>query len=366
MGLQINNKPNAGDEELKDKDIQPSVKEEIEADLDMEFIDERKISISTIQNYSLYRKANFKVLGVSNSVIGSSIRSSRTLSSNKEEVEAYFPNIIGISPNNADFVNRVKQYLNNIQVTVNESISLDISFIYNHKKDYLVFKAKEEAINEKFDKIDKGNIEILKKGIEDKIVALNALESTKHKYGRPRDIEQYIIYRHCLLYKDVAKDLSLINSDPTIRFYIKDEQKEKEKQNKLLSERNAAKRNYIEMIVDDKKFNAMLIQYCINNNISINDIILKDRVEKEMLLDTFSNDYPKKFNELYNDRNLSVKSFIETLIARGELIRSEFNQNISTANGDFIGANLKEAVAYFNNPNNEEVVKAYNNKLKFI
>ena len=57
---------------------------------------------------------------------------------------------------------------------------------------------------------------------------------------------------------------------------------------------------------------------------------------------------------------------IEQLIARGELMRSQYNQNIVSPEGEFIGANITEAVAYFKNPENTSVVNAYYNKLKNI
>ena len=57
---------------------------------------------------------------------------------------------------------------------------------------------------------------------------------------------------------------------------------------------------------------------------------------------------------------------IEMLIARGELVRSQYNQNITTSEGDFIGANMGEAIAWFKNPDNTSVVNAYMNKLKNI
>ena len=69
------------------------------------------------------------------------------LSSNKQEVEAYFPNIVGVSPNDPSFVQRVKQWINNIRVGVDElGTTLDISFNYNTKKDYLAFKKEEDKI----------------------------------------------------------------------------------------------------------------------------------------------------------------------------------------------------------------------------
>ena len=343
-----------------------TLKEEKEVNLEAEYIDNRSVTISSVHNYSMFRKTNMKVMGQRKDTIGSCIRSSRALSANKTEVEAYFPNIIGISPNNPEFVNRVKQYLNNIQVIVTDEVKLNTTFIYNHKRDYLVVKAKEDEINEKYERADKSHIGKLKQAIDAKIEAINTLEASKATLGYPQNVEEYIIYRHCLLYKDVAKDLSLINSDPSIRFYFKDDAKEAIKVQKLHQEKFRAKQNFVEMMGDDKMFNSMLIQYCVSEGLSVLQTTLKTKTEKEMLLDRFSETAPDKFNKLFNDKNLAVKSFIESLIARGELFRSEYNQNISSANGDFIGANMNEAIVYFNNPNNADVRAAYEKKLNLI
>ena len=48
-------------------------------------------------------------------------------------------------------------------------------------------------------------------------------------------------------YKDVAKDIALINSDPSIRFYFKDDQREAERLAKHRQEINSAKGNYVDV-----------------------------------------------------------------------------------------------------------------------
>jgi hypothetical protein len=80
----------------------------------------------------------------------------------------------------------------------------------------------------------------------------------------------------------------------------------------------------------------------------------------------YLNESPDKFNDLYDDKNVEMKAFIEALIARGELVRPEFNQQISTADGTFIGSNINEAVAYFNNPNNAALLEVMKNKFKLL
>ena len=114
----------------------------VDDSLDREYIDKRTVTISLVNNYSNYRRANFKVLGQKKETIGSSVRSCQILSSNAEEVNAYFPALIGLSPNNPDFITRVKAWLSNIQFTVDAvDVTLNTTFIYRKKSDYLAIKA---------------------------------------------------------------------------------------------------------------------------------------------------------------------------------------------------------------------------------
>lgn len=342
-------------------------KEQKQEELDKPFTYKRSITVSLIQNYSLYRKANDKVLPKKRDYIGSSIRSSQVLASNRAEVEAYFPQLLGISVNNENFVTRLKQYLNNIQVPVNElGVTFDCSFRFNHKRDYFAFKAREEEIEMAYKKANKQSTKDLRAALAIKINDLNNLESEQYAVGSPVNIADYILYRHCLLYRDIAKDTALINCDPFVRFYLKDDAKDKERQQKLRQEINNAKRNYIEVIGDDEMFDAVYIQYCVVAGLPIVNSLLSEKIDKENQLDKFSTSEPVKFNSIVKDRDLRIKSLIELLIARGEFVRSQFNQNITTQDGEFIGANMKEAIAWAKNPENENVLAAFKNKLKYI
>lgn len=339
----------------------------VDDELDKPYLDKRSVTISLVHNYSNYRKVNMKVLGQRKETIGSSITSCRILSSNQGEVEAYFPALIGLSPNNPQFITRVKAWLSNIQFVVNDNdVSLDISFNYNTKKDYLDFKRREDAIDEEYSKTNRANTIQIREAIKRRVDALNALESEKYKVGRPVNLEEYLMYRHCLLYRDVAKDIALINSDPSLRFYIKDEAKEIEKQKKLIQARKTAMRNFIELGASESKLNAVYVTMVAMRNENVSEALLRTMSEKEQILMDFVNNNPDKFNKLVHDNNIVTKAFIETLIVRGELIRAEFNQQISTADGNFIGSNMNEAVAYFNNPANKDVRTAYENKLKLF
>lgn len=336
-------------------------------DLNKEYVDKRTIVISLVHNYSNYRKVNMKVLGQRKEIIGSSITSCRVLSSNAGEVNAYFPALVGLSPNHADFTSRVKAWLSNIQFVVNENdVPLDISFVYNTKKDYLDFKKKEDAIDEDYAKVDRTNLSAIKEAIKKRVNALNTLESEKYKVGHPVNLEQYIIYRHCLLYRDVAKDTAIVNSDPSVRFYIKDEAKEAEKQKKLTEYRMQAMRNFIELNASPTKRNAVYIAIVASRNENVSEALIKTDSEKTSYLMDYVNTHPDKFNKLFADKNITTRAFIETLIVHGELVRSEFNQQISTADGTLIGSNMNGAIAFFNNPDNKDMKELYENKLKMF
>ena len=338
-----------------------------EAELNSPYTDKRTVTIAPVQQFSAYRRANIKSMPPRRNIIGSSISSTRILSSNKDEVEKYFPQIIGISPNNPEFVTRVKAYLSNISFNVQDAGStLNISFTYDKKKDYLTIKEQEEKINAKRESVARNNTAAIKEAVKVWTQEINDLESEKAKYGHPDNIEEYLLYRHCLLYRDVAKDISLINSDSSLRFYIRDENKEAERAKRLVDERRKAMRNFLALESSDKKRNAVFIQMTVNNGGNIAEAMMKTPDQQVSALMTYLNDSPDKFNDLFEDKNVEMKSFIEALIARGELIRPEYNQQISTADGTFIGSNMNEAVAYFNNPTNKPVLEAMQNKYKLF
>ena len=87
------NNPEIKVSETKDspKETKATTAPQIDTELDGEYIDKRSVTISLVHNYSNYRRVNMKVLGQRKETIGSSVRSCQILSSNAEEVNAYFP-----------------------------------------------------------------------------------------------------------------------------------------------------------------------------------------------------------------------------------------------------------------------------------
>ena len=208
-------------------ELEAKEKAALEAELDAPYFEKKIVVISSVRNYSSYRRINMQALGKPKATIGSSVKSVRILMSNKGELAAYYPEIIGVAANHPDFVTRVKSYLNNIFFDVNDGDNeLNISFHYNHKRDYLAIKAEEDKILSTFEKVDRSNEAELYKAAVKRDEAITRLEQTKYQYGMPDNVEEYIIWRHCLNYPDVAKDEAFINSNSNLRFFIKDVAKE--------------------------------------------------------------------------------------------------------------------------------------------
>ena len=350
------------------KDINRSMsKSNVEDDdLNAEYLDTRYITICVVSKYSNYRKINAASLGAKKEVIGSSFTSGQILSSNRGEVEAYMPSIIGLSTNNPDFVRRVKEYFSNIQCIVNDEVKLNVSFIYNTKKDYLTFKKRFDDIETRFERAigDRTNLATIKSELKRKCDAINAIESEKYKYGHPVSLEEYLLYRHCILYKDVAKDTALINSDPSYRFFIKDDEKENERKKILLNNSIKAMNEFVKLAADPVKLKSVYINVVRYNNDNMDVALTKSDDEVKEYVMNFVNTNSDKFNKFVSDKNIDMKAFIEKLIVTGDLVRSDFNQQISTSDGIFIGANMNDAVAYFSNKENIALYDALTNRLK--
>ena len=124
--------------------------------------------------------------------------------------------------------------------------------------------------------------------------------------------------------------------------------------------------NFIELNASRSKALAVYVAILTYKHRNVAEGLSVDVITREKELMDFVNEDPAKFNKFVNDKNIQLKCFIEMCIARGELVRSELNQQISTPDGQFIGENVNAAVAYFNNPNNAGLKTQLENKMKLI
>lgn len=336
--------------------------------LDEPYQEVKKIRIgltADINVGSVYRQVNRRDIHDRHDSIGGSINSGKILCSNAPEIEAYMPAIVGCSASDTKFFERVARWFQNISVPVPiDGYEFNCNFNWKKKRNYLEYAIKEQTIIEAYEAADKSNAKALKEAINVYVTNLNALESTRYLFGRPENVDHYLTYRHCLLYPDVAKDIQVIHFNPRVRFYIRDEQREQNRAKRLRLQSNKARRNYLDLLDDDAKFKAMFVCYCASTNTDIITSLNLDETTQQKMLDDYAIREPEKFNKMFNNNNLTTQALIEELIAKGELVRSEVNQTILTPEAAFIGSNMKEAIAYFNSPNNAEFRKGLEIKVK--
>ena len=108
----------------------------------------------------------------------------------------------------------------------------------------------------------------------------------------------------------------------------------------------------------------MFVCYCASTGTDVITSLNLDESIKEKMLDDYAIREPEKFNKMFNNNNLTTQALIEELIAKGELVRSDVNQTILTPEAAFIGSNMKEAIAYFNNPENAQFRKGLEIKVQ--
>lgn len=381
MAIAMNNKPTGSGEVPEVDSTIPSVTpsdesnpetkvvetytQETDRELNSAYTDTTSVTIAPYSRTSLYRAQNIRVLDEPRYVIGGSCESAKLLVSNSKEVDKYFPKLIGITANNPDFLNKVKEWLNNISIIVPAiGYTLDTSFRYNKKSDYYAIQKELHLIDKAYNEVDKTSPTALIKALKIKKDAIHNLESSKCELGEPVNVNHYIIYRHCLLYNDIAKDMRLLQFKPNIRFYFKDEKQEEEIAQRKQQVIRKAMSNYLSICDNKDKFDAVYTLYCQRSNFDLSIYLNKKQMDKEELIKTYSETQPYKFNKLVEDRNLLIKSKIEKLISLGDLIRDENNNRIGTRDGKFIAANLDGAVNYFNDPSNKSILEAYEIKLK--
>lgn len=354
----------------KEKTLADTYEEELKKQdgLDQPYKELKKVVIALASDITIgssYRQVNARSIPDRHDSVGGSIMSGRTLIANHAEMSKYMPSLIGVSPNDPAFTRKVSNWFCNISIPVPaDGFALNCNFNWDRKEDYLRFAIKEQSIIDAYDNASKSNAKEIREAITTYVRDLNELESTRYLHGSPENIDHYMSYRHCLLYSHVAKDPLVVYFDGSVRFYIKDEQRENNRMKRMRIQATKAKRNYLDCIDDRAKFKAVFVCYCAMNKLDVMTNLSLDEAIQERMLDDFSIKEPEKFNKLYNNNNLSIQAFIEEAIAKGELVRSEVNQTVLTPEGAFIGSNMKEAIAYFNNPENKEYRKALETKIK--
>lgn len=315
--------------------------------------------------------------------------------SNADEQKEYMPSILGMSANDPKWSERLSHYWNSISVDIpSNGKVLQVGFVYDvnslAKQSYV--QAYNKSTGKKFETDEdvvnyfKGSYELIIKTFNDNLIAANKLsnmkdqdrfikdvytkkydsiiklEAQKYKFGTPIDIEDYMLYRMCLVHSHVANEMALADKSNNIRFYLHSEEEiklEKEKALKLETDRMEA---FLSVVKDQSKLENVLYAMKVPN---INTMSVSD---KPVALNNISLENPAKFIRTVSNPNLVTIGKIEKYIQFGILNRIPNSDIIVDAidSEKIIGNNIHEAITYFNNETNKGDISAYETKYKSL
>lgn len=358
--------------------------------------DNKKIWIYWKNIDSSYAYANRKVLVEPPRKIGSSISSVNKILSNTEEQKNLMADIISISPNSPNWNELLKYYWDSISEEIPESgRKLEVGFTYDidaqDKANYIKSinsnitsdKAKIKSDNDlksyidnRLDKIinsfnlmikdankltnDKARDTAISEAYKFKHTSIIKVESERYKVGTPINAVDYMLYRYCLVYRDVANEFTLVNKSPNIRFYLHSEADIKRYKELKRKSENSRMSAYLDIIKNVSKVENVLYA------MGFADEIPEDDIDKYTFLDEKSKENSNKFIRVATNKNLEQLGLIEKYIKFNIINRLPGSQVIvdSTDPTKVIGNTINEVVSWFNNDKNAATVSEYALKFK--
>lgn len=220
------------------------------------------------------------------------------------EQKEYLPEIIGISPTDAEFGRACKEYYLNLTVEVPMAgLDLEVG-------------------------LDEG--------------------------GHPLSIIDYVKYKFLLAHPYVAKEEDELDGNKRLKYYISDGRKELMQASADLVLRKKAYKEYIKLSDNDDRMNMVLHVYGYNPA-----KLTKD--EKDLQLEELQEDNPEYFIDICTDKNLEMVALINQSLSL-EALRRVGN---SILDGDIVlGDSMEEAVLFLKDKKNSNVLTALKAKLK--
>jgi hypothetical protein len=325
-----------------------------------EYTDHREVHILRKENTSLFHGKNERWIQEGKHKIGSSINGAKRLVSDNNEMSALMPRLVGISNTSPNWETKLNEYFDNLAVNVPETgLILEVGFKYPNEDDFDKLCDAEDKIDLKYAKADKSTADKNIDALRNKWEEIITLENTRYKYGTPINLADYILWRYCLVYSDVANDVAFLDKSPNIRFYIFDKEKSEKEQEVKHEVTTKALRAYIEILGDQHKVDSIL--YMFGENITGLKVI-----PKQQKLETLVRSNPNKFLAAVNDKHLMKKAFINECLVKGVLHTLTNTNIIVDADNNTIGHGLEECIAFIDDPRNKATYSTIEAQLKAL
>lgn len=280
----------------------------------------------------------------------------------KHEEKMYLPRILGVSENDVSFEKKIEEFWLNISVSVpahnregkGGGLKLEVGFEYDTQAD--AKKGQKEAEKEM------QRYENWKTGLEGKLPStirrFKEDFSIRQECGRPINVNDYILYRYCLVYSVVALDIKYLDNSAKIRFYIVDASANvKLSHAKLIAKKDATiafaellgDRDRVGFVLDVMKKEIQKVQQTLKR-----EFLSVTEDEKDILLDAVVTAYPVKFLSVVKDTNLVMKAFVEQCVNFDVLRRIPHTDTLYYGDNTKIGNSVDEAVMFLKDEKNLE------------
>lgn len=300
--------------------------------------------------------------------LGSAVRPVNELLSRSEEMRVLLPTVVGVSPIDSSWQERISTYLNDFLLEVPiHGLTFDISYVLD--MEHPNYKANIDALierNKRLNKISNQSGADLEKAVLDIIKGLD--ETELYKYVTFVNIPDYISWRYCLLSSKVANKVEDINKSVNIQFFLTSDDERKAIKAARTRLRTEALTKYTTLVNGG---DSNLVDWAV---IAVGKIgsyaefkgLSKD--DKETILLELVDSDPKRFMEILADKHLDIKAKISSYIWMNILkVLPNSSIIVETANPEnIIGNNMNEAVTYFANDNHQSILSEWNAKYKSL
>ena len=300
--------------------------------------------------------------------LGSAIRPVNELLSRSEEMRVLLPTVVGVSPIDSSWQERITTYLNDFLLEIPvHGLEFDTSYVLD-----LGNPALKSNIDELIGKLKKADKIKNETGSELEAIVLKRIkelnETELYKYVTFVNIPDYISWRYCLLSSKVANKVEDINKSVNIQFYLTSDSERKALKAARTKLRTDALKKYTELINNP---NSALIDNVVVSTGSVGDysefMAMTADDKQSVLLELIDSD-PQKFISIVDDKHLEMKAKI-TIYLWMNIIRQLPNSStiVDASNPEnVIGNNINDAISYFSNDNNKGIVAEWNAKYRSL
>jgi len=312
----------------------------------------RKVTLLKKNKNNSFQMANVKVIDANGNpeIIGTTVSAVAAMTSNDEEMKMVLPEIMGISPTSPDWQKEVKNYWNSICVYVTGSgKSLEIGFNYDFHDE-----TRTKYITLTGAKDEDGLIQYC----ETKLAKDPTFYKMMYRYATPLNKEDYLLYRYCMGYRDVANHHNNVDTHQHIRLYIFDE----EVQKKIVAQDSLIKRESIIKLSElyGKRDALLDVLYVFES-----DAVTQDETAQDIAIELIASGTPVEFLATVKDKNITNKAMIQKYIRAGILKKVPLGTTIlDNESGDPIGKDLDETLLWFKTPTNSGTVADYAKRFK--